>query len=187
MDSIPAHRDALVKLLTELAGTADCLERERLSAAEIGVNTGATSEHLLENVPALWLTMVDSWRVPDHPTRKTPERIEANYRRALERTARFGSLRQVIRATSVEAAAEFPIDAFDLVFIDADHRYEAVRDDLAAWWPLVRSGGILCGHDYRSPKNDTGAWGVKRAVDEFVAANGLTMVEDQTVWIVRKA
>lgn len=36
---------------------------------------------------------------------------------------------------------------FDLVFIDADHRYEEVRKDIQLYAPLVREGGILCGHD----------------------------------------
>jgi hypothetical protein len=37
--------------------------------------------------------------------------------------------------------------AFDLVFIDGDHRYESVLSDLRRYAPLVRTGGILCGHD----------------------------------------
>jgi len=49
----------------------------------------------------------------------------------------------------------------DLVFIDASHDYESVKSDIAAWWPHVKAGGILCGHDY----NTHG--GVQQSVDEF--------------------
>ena len=38
---------------------------------------------------------------------------------------------------------------FDLIFIDADHSYEAVREDIIAWWPKVKNGGIISGHDYQ--------------------------------------
>lgn len=39
----------------------------------------------------------------------------------------------------------------DLVFIDADHRYDHVVEDILAWYPKVKSGGIICGHDYDPP------------------------------------
>lgn len=35
----------------------------------------------------------------------------------------------------------------DMVFIDGDHSYEAVRHDLAVWVPKVKKGGLICGHD----------------------------------------
>lgn len=48
------------------------------------------------------------------------------------------------------------------VFIDADHSYQAVREDLRAWWPLVTPGGVLAGHDHQPDFP-----GVERAVREF--------------------
>jgi hypothetical protein len=52
------------------------------------------------------------------------------------------------------------------VYIDGDHSYEAVRDDLRAWYPKLKHGGVLCGDDYywRDAKNELS---IKRAVDEF--------------------
>jgi len=37
----------------------------------------------------------------------------------------------------------------DLVYIDANHDYDNVKRDIACWYPKVRKGGIMCGHDYR--------------------------------------
>lgn len=67
------------------------------------------------------------------------------------------------RQLSVDAAATFAATgcSFDAVFIDADHSYNAVCADIRAWRPLIRPGGVLCGHDYN---NKT----VRRAVDELV-------------------
>ncbi|MGD1000268.1 MAG: class I SAM-dependent methyltransferase [Candidatus Brocadiia bacterium] len=52
-----------------------------------------------------------------------------------------------IRGRSDLAAAILKEGAFDLVFIDGDHRYGGVLRDIQAYSNLVRSGGILCGHD----------------------------------------
>jgi predicted O-methyltransferase YrrM len=49
----------------------------------------------------------------------------------------------------------------DFIFIDADHSYEAVRADIAAWRRRLVPGGLIAGHDY-----DAHGPGVMRAVDE---------------------
>lgn len=59
-----------------------------------------------------------------------------------------------LRMTSLIAAALVSVNMlrFDLIFLDADHGYQSVRDDILAWRPLLREGGILCGHDYNDPR-----------------------------------
>jgi predicted O-methyltransferase YrrM len=55
-----------------------------------------------------------------------------------------------VRATSLEAACSLSLhQPADLVFIDAVHSYEAVRDDMLAWAPKLAPGGILAFHDSR--------------------------------------
>jgi predicted O-methyltransferase YrrM len=48
---------------------------------------------------------------------------------------------------SAVAAELFPPATADLIFLDGDHRYHAVRDDLKHWHGKLRPGGLLCGHD----------------------------------------
>lgn len=78
----------------------------------------------------------------------------------------FGGPVGLVPLDSLRAADLFA-DAgrrFDLVFLDADHGYRPLCRDIAAWRPLVKPGGILCGHDYGDE-----AWpGVARAVDELL-------------------
>lgn len=54
-----------------------------------------------------------------------------------------------------------------LVFIDGDHRYESVKNDIAAWSPCVIDGGIIAFHDLNWP-------GVARAIAELLASGGFT-------------
>jgi hypothetical protein len=60
-----------------------------------------------------------------------------------------------IRGASELAAQVLRPVSFDLVFLDADHRYQAIRRDLRAYSLLVRrGGGILCGHDCEGRAED---------------------------------
>jgi len=53
-----------------------------------------------------------------------------------------------MRMPSVTAARLFADESVDFVFIDADHSSEAVRADITAWWPKIKAGGTLAGHDW---------------------------------------
>ena len=72
---------------------------------------------------------------------------------------------------SVDAAARTADGTVDFVYIDGRHDRPCIDDDLAAWWPKVRSGGILAGHDYVME----GPIEVKDAVDEFAADHGVAV------------
>jgi len=64
---------------------------------------------------------------------------------------------------SIEAAKEIADKSMDLVFIDASHKYRHVKEDIIAWLPKVKDGGMLCGHDYCPAET-----GVYRAVNELL-------------------
>jgi predicted O-methyltransferase YrrM len=62
--------------------------------------------------------------------------------------APVSSLITPMRMTSLEAAATYADQTLDFVFLDGDHGYAAVKADIAAWWPKLKHGAILSGHDY---------------------------------------
>lgn len=69
---------------------------------------------------------------------------------------------------SVEAAKKFADESLDFVYIDANHSYKYVKEDILAWLPKIKKGGIIGGHDWdwSDPDNDM-EMGVKRAVEEI--------------------
>jgi predicted O-methyltransferase YrrM len=74
-------------------------------------------------------------------------------------------------------------DKLDFCFIDACHLYESVLEDIDTWYPLVRDGGVVSGHDYQSAGDRRGLFGVKRAVDEWCLAHNYTVnVSLGSVW-----
>ncbi len=79
-----------------------------------------------------------------------------------ENTASFGIKPKIYQMTSKEASKLIKNETLDLVFIDAEHSYEAVKDDIKNWLPKIKAGGIICGHDYNP------SWtGTMKAVDEI--------------------
>jgi predicted O-methyltransferase YrrM len=100
----------------------------------------------------------------------------------LERAGVLDSVRPC-RAASVQAAKAHGDGSLDFVFIDAAHSFEAVTHDLAAWWPKLRQGGLIAGHDY------TYSPGVRAAVDGFVAARGLGRAfrADGSSWLIYRS
>ena len=84
-----------------------------------------------------------------------------------------------IKEISWEAAKHYNDNTLDFVFIDAGHDYASVIKDLNAWYPKVKIGGIISGHDYTQP-----TCGVKKAVDEFFNDKKITELEG--CWIYEK-
>lgn len=156
-DSAGSHRPWLVKTVNR---------RKCLQVVEVGVLSGATTRMLARQTSAARIFAVDHWQgVPDDPIQagiyRDPAKSERVFRRKLAKEIKSG--RVVVVKKEAMAAAVHMTDKygpiFDLVFLDADHSYNAVRADIWAWSHLVRPGGILSGHDVNWP-------GVKQAVDE---------------------
>ena len=166
---------------------------------EVGCKEGRTTGHILTNVPDSRVIAIDPWMAQEatnDPTKETYEgwdfsRIEAEF------WANVGEHKDrccMLRTTSLVAATntiEVGDDAFfesrgdgamhaDLIFIDALHDYEHVKQDIALWWPKVRIGGILAGHDFNHK------WpGCERAVAESFDLMQVGVAPD-SVWFVMK-
>ena len=163
---------------------------ERLVGAEIGVYDDSTSAALLSGLPGLRLWMIGHWR-PYEGESGLGALDQAAFDRARARaewwTLPAADRRFVLRATSLEAAERFGPESLDFAFIDGYYRYEHDRADLHAWWPKIRAGGLLSGHDYDAARDATGPWGVRRAVDEFAANVRRTVqVGSDGVWWIER-
>jgi glycosyltransferase involved in cell wall biosynthesis len=160
-------------------------ERNLAVGVEVGVAFGGHSEAILGQPCVRKLYGVDSYQ--HRPGYKDPMNLlQPDFDRlceqARQRLAKFGDRFQLVRENSQAAAAIVP-DGLDFVYLDADHSYQAVFDDLCTWFPKVRIGGIVSGHDY----GHLDFPGVRQAVDEFFRRLGLVVaVRGGAVWWVEK-
>ena len=54
----------------------------------------------------------------------------------------------VIKNYSKNASQYYDNCSLDFVFIDAHHTYESVKEDIDCWYPKIKIGGVLAGHDF---------------------------------------
>ena len=152
--------------------------------AEIGVQWGISAvAFLVHGVRFMYL--VDPWKTYDGygaPSPQADEVEEANFRRCRDTLSTYdNSCRYyaILRMPSEEAARFIPND-LDFVWVDGNHGYHWVKDDLWRYWPKIRPGGVLCGHDYGlDPMFD-----VNRAVNEF--AGGGLLALGNMCWVIQK-
>lgn len=116
--------------------------------AEVGVERGLYSEILCQKIPGLKLYSIDSWQFySGYRTHVSQEELDGFYVDTHERLDPYGVT--IMREFSTEAAKRFEDGSLDFVYIDSNHDFLHVTEDIAAWSPKVRPGGIVSGHDYR--------------------------------------
>lgn len=161
--------------------------------AEIGVYAGEFSSRILSTWRGRHLLSIDPWMPVDVEEYVDASNLDeagfsAVYATAVTRLQRFGDRSSIWRTTSDEAAGRLPPACLDFVYIDARHDEESVRNDLEQWFPKVRPGGVIAGHDYVDGELPEGRFGVKSAVDAFFGPRRLrvhvTGEETFPTWIV---
>jgi len=138
-------RIALSQLLSRLGRNLRVLE----VGSWLGNGSTTTLIRVLQSRDGV-LYCVDTWK--GNPNVKRHQSLVAEY-------DAFGSFLECVKSaggeeivkplvmSSADAAVIVADRSFDLIFIDADHAYDSTRQDISLWFPKVRKGGILCGHD----------------------------------------
>lgn len=150
------------------------------SIVELGCLYGASTRAMLDNSDArIWC--IDSWRGSDTTPKRGHVSTEEDFLVFLRNIQDVRDRVVILKTFTREAAGLLPRGSFDMVFIDADHSYDAVRFDILHYAPLLRFGGLLCGHDYKIGWRIRG--GLIRAVNELVTD---VHTAGQMIWWTRK-
>ena len=163
--------------------------------AEVGTCKGIYAERILQAWHGKMLHCIDPWydftadgTYVDRDN-VTQSEQDDRYAATQRRLAKFRGRHHLHRLTSADGSTLFGNRELDFVYIDAQHHYEAVCQDLECWFTKVRPGGMLAGHDYLDGQLLQGQYGVKRAVDEWAAARDLTVLVSEEPefrsWFIR--
>lgn len=148
------------------------------SIAEIGVYKCRGLKKVLRNTDCItnyWA--IDNW---DPSVLGLSQQVCDNmYTYACSLMTWFSQLK-VLRMSSKCAAGIVRGRMFDLVFIDASHDYNSVKEDIELWYPLIRDGGVISGHDYNPDRKDGRYAGLIEAVDERFS--GTLIISEDGVW-----
>ncbi|MHA2061093.1 MAG: class I SAM-dependent methyltransferase [Candidatus Sifarchaeia archaeon] len=137
--------------------------------AEIGVFKGEYTKKFCE--VGLKMYAVDPWigYVGAGRSEKVNNKQNKNFQYAKKTLAPYPNCK-IIRKTSMDGVKDFKDGSLDFVYIDGDHRFRYIAEDIFEWEKKVRSGGAVSGHDYfyTNPKANNVICHVGPIVDAFV-------------------
>lgn len=129
-------------------------------AVEIGTHRGLFAYEFLCSWQGERLHCVDHWKKDYDSMDSAGSGDRGQDLLAASALLKFFSDRvRIIRNDSTHYATKIGSGSIDFVYIDGCHQRDAVRADLCAWWPKVKPGGVLAGHDYICPGEVDGGWG----------------------------
>ena len=178
--SIPKIKTGLVELAQYL--------RDELGPGAVMWELGSFAGESAEVFAGYFRTVhcVDPWQ--DACGATSAAEVEGSFD---ERAAICGNLKKY-KADSLAVLSMVPDGSVDFVYVDAGaHSYQENMRDITAWWPKVRKGGFLGGHDFTVPELHAADVfpGVEASVRDFFGGHpegyGLRVFPD-TSWVVRK-
>lgn len=115
--------------------------------AEVGVYKGEYSEVIAKS--GLKLYSIDPWKDYEDYTYGQGKQLwlDSLCDETHKRLDKYLNV-TIIRKTSMEALRDFEDESLDFVYIDANHRFKYVAEDIMGWGTKVKKGGVIAGHDY---------------------------------------
>jgi hypothetical protein len=153
-------------------------DNEYKTFLEVGVWYGKNIIRIVKEFPTTTCYGVDPYNYmeysnqisfKDYKSHLLKTESENVYQKTLAYTKKYNNF-NLIRKSSSDASKDFEDESVDIVFIDANHSYESVKNDIDLWLPKVKRGGVLYGHDY-----SIGFFGVVQAVNEKLGTDNIVI------------
>lgn len=168
------NRQGLIDLCEYMRERGSPLEE----MAEIGSYAGESAALFALYFEGVWC--IDPWNEETIRVASKKHRSARVVEQAFDALLANNHRLHKITSYSQEAAELFEDLSLDFVYIDGDHRYESVREDIRLWRAKVCAGGFIGGHDFGNPN----APEVEKAVLDEIGSPEETFIDHS--WVVRK-
>tara|TARA_Y100000114_G_C11759776_1_gene328880 strand:+ start:1130 stop:1873 length:744 start_codon:yes stop_codon:yes gene_type:complete len=147
--------------------------KDNLKVLEIGVANGSNSMRIFDSLKPGIMYLVDPWVSQNNRAADRGSNQDQHSSALKEAKERFFIYSNVIfmKAYAEQVVNDFPDEYFDFIYVDGDHSYEGCKKDLFMWYPKVKFGGFLGGHDFTNNLNSmhNKGYGVQKASCEFLS------------------
>lgn len=146
---------------------------------EIGLGQGKSSAYLaveiINSEKNIKLDCIDCWDIREFPDSDGTIAFKHN----LKPIWNLLDI-SVTQNFSVNESNNYKSNSLDFVFIDGDHSYNAVTQDIEHWLPKIKQNGIIAGHDYTNEYLES----VVKAVDDYFTKLNTKVYKNKSCWYV---
>ena len=165
----------LIDLIDHIGGLNDKV------ICEIGCFIGISTETFLQYSPKK-LYAIDAWGLLNESYEDCNWILDGKLNfNSVEETFRTMAKNydniEIIKNYSHLASLQFKDQSLDFIYIDGEHKYESVKQDILNWMPKIKSSGYISGHDINQI-------GVVKAVSEIFDRQSIVAFDD-TSWLVK--
>lgn len=154
-------------------------ELRDLVGVEIGTLQARNAYSIMQYLDIKHLYLIDPYIIYDDDVTAYKNRNK-DLEKAQQRMIKYKNNITFIKKTSIEAFNDVPSN-LDFVYIDGNHSYEYVKKDIELYYPKIKPGGVIGGHDFKAH-----TIGVVKACLEFVEKNKLKIDGYEYDWWVQK-
>lgn len=144
---------------------------DNINILEIGTHAGNYAEKIYQIFQKSSIYLLDTWdsNNTDFYYSSRPGLVEKAYEMTLNKFKDKKNV-NIIKSDSTIAHKQFEDNFFDWIYIDGDHSYDGVKNDLQNWFKKLKINGILSGHDWDVDLNNQEfqKFGVQQALKEFL-------------------
>jgi len=158
--------------------------KEQLVGVEIGTFEGENAGYILKDLNIKKLYLIDPWldykEYNDYEDGGQKRNLNKAYFKTLKRVSKFKDKVVLIKKFSSEALKDIK-EKLDFIYIDGNHDYKFVKEDIKNYYKKLKKGGVLAGHDIPS-------LGVSKAFCEFVSEikNSQPYIKHRDWWLVKE-